>query len=295
MTDHTLNEQEVTKKTNQPNLVFTVDSYSNGITFGQHKIAENQDPRQIYRLRMIEEDELVKLRSRYAMHKQNPLYELERQLTRLSKQGILGLSTIYFGTSTDPFYPFEGKFDASIKFLELFLRFTPGMLVVQTRSPLIVIAMPVLRRLGRHASVTIGLETCDDSAVRRYTPGLPKVGERLKAVSAMRHFGIEVTLQANPILPYGDWKNDAKNFAEILCKHSDYINVNSITDGSEQTERRNRGNEIARSLARDRKFHYLRADSAVPVIKAIKEIAPQKLEIPKRTFASDRQMSIFAA
>ena len=155
--------------------------------------------------------------------------------------------------------------------------------------------MPVLRRLARHAVVTIGLETCDDTSVRRYTPGLPKVGERLKAVTAMRHFGIEVTLQVNPVLPYGDWKADANNFAEILCKHGDYVNVSSITDGSEQTERRIRGSEIARNLARDRKFHYLRADSAEPLIKAIKSIAPQKLEMPKRSFLSDKQISIFAA
>ena len=111
----------------------------------------------------------------------------------------------------------------------------------------------------------------------------------------MRHFGIEVTLQVNPILPYGDWKNDAKNFAEILNKHGDFINVRSITDGSEQTERRIRGSEVAQLMARDRKFHYLRPDSAEPVLKALANVAPQKLELPRRTFLSDKQMSIFAA
>lgn len=295
MSQENLIAQEVSKKASFPNLIFTVDSYSNGITFGQHKVREGQDPRQAFRLRMIEEDQLVRLRSRYALHKQNPLQELERQLIRLSKQGILANSTIYFGNSTDPFYPFEGKFDASIKFLDLFTRYTPGMLIVQTRSPLVVIAMPVLRKLGNHAAVTIGIETCDETSVRRYTPGLPKVCERLKAVSAMRHFGIEVMLQVNPVLPYGEWKGDAQNFAGILCSHADYININSITDGTECTEKRIRGSEVARLLARDRRFHYLRPDSADPLINAIKLIAPQKLEVPKRASLSDRQISIFAA
>lgn len=276
-------------------VYYTVDSFANGIAFGQHKLPAGEDPREYYGLRLKDDAELARLRSRYALHKSNPLHELELHLQRLSRQGQLNRSAIYLGTTTDPFYPFEGKFDASMKFLELFQRYTPGMLVVQTRSPLIVIALPVFKRLGRHAAVTIGIETHLEDSVARYTPGLPRVTERLKTASALRRFGVEVSLQVSPVLPYGDWKADAGKFAEILADHGDFIFVQPITDGSERRERYVRNSSVARRLAMDRKFHYLRPDSANPLITALEGICPEKLRAPQRGHLEDRQLGIFAA
>lgn len=280
---------------NAATLTYTVDSFANGIAFGQHKLPASEDPRDHYWLRVQDDTEMVRLRSRYALNKTNPLAELEKNLMRLSSQGVLRQATIYLGTTTDPFFPFEGKFDASMKFLELFTRYTPGMLVVQTRSPLIVIAMPVLRKLGHRAAVTIGVETCCEESVQRYTPGLPRIEERLKAATTLRRFNVEVTLQVNPVLPYGDWRSDAGAFAEVLAKHGDYVHVRSITDGTDRTERRVRATSIAKQLARDRKFHWLRPDSAQPLITALEQIAPDKLKIPARKQLGDRQLKIFAA
>src|SRR5690606_18913170 len=132
------------------------------------------------RLGLTDESELCRLRSRYVLRKQNPLHDLERHLVRLSDLGILRRSTIYFGTSRDPFFPFEGCFDGSMRLLELFARYAPGMLHVQTRSPLIVIALPVFTKLGKHCSVTIGFETHLEEVAAKYTPGLPRISERLK-------------------------------------------------------------------------------------------------------------------
>lgn len=276
-------------------LTYTVDSFANGIAFGQHKLDTAEDPRDYYSLRIQEDSEMVRLRSRYALNKTNPLAELEKSLMRMSSQGVLRSSTVYLGTTTDPFHPFEGKFDASMKFLDLFTRYTPGMLIVQTRSPLIVIAMPVLRKLGSRAAVTIGVETCLEESVRRYTPGLPRIEERLKAATALRRFNVEVTLQVSPVLPYGDWRGSAREFANVLANHGDYVYVRSITDGSERTERQIRATELAKQLARDRKFHWLRPDSANPLISALEEIAPEKLKVPARKHLQDRQLKIFAA
>src|SRR5262249_31563161 len=113
-------------RSGQSSLTYTVDSFANGIAFGQHKIEANQDPREYYALRLEDDTELVRLRSRYALDRKNPLAELERNLQRLSKQGVLRSATIYFGVTTDPFFPFEAKFDASMRFLELFKKYTPG-------------------------------------------------------------------------------------------------------------------------------------------------------------------------
>jgi DNA repair photolyase len=289
-----MNDTEV-KKQKTSFLTFTVDSFADGIAFGQHRLEAGQDPRDFYDLKVSSEGEVPRLRSRYALHKANPLWELEKALMRLSRQGVLSSSTIHFGTTSDPFFPFEGKFDASMKFLQLFERYTPGLLVVQTRSPLLVIAMPVLKKLGNRAAVTIALETPLDDMVKRYTPGFTRVEERLRAATALRRFGVEVTMQVSPVLPYGDWKKDAAPFAQMLADHGDYVYVRSITDGSPDRERQLKASSVGKRLAQDRKFQWLRPDSANPLITALEAICPDKLKIPDRKLHEKRQLSIFAA
>lgn len=296
-----MNERDQTKVQKKENfseksvMTYTVDSFANGIAFGQSKLASASDPRDLFALRVQDDVEALRLRSRYAFHKENPLHELEKSLMRLSNQGTLHSATIYFGVTTDPFLPFESKFDASMKFLDLFQRYTPGMLVIQTRSPLIVLALPVLKRLGNHASVTIGIETPCEDMVRHYTPSFPRVSERLKTVKALRKFGIEVALQVHPVLPYGEWRDDAKIFAKLLIENGDYIHVKALSDGSEQLERQLKASEIVRKLAHDRRFHYLRRDAAVPLINAIDAVAPDKLRMPQRSHLKSKQMEFFAA
>ena len=288
-------QQQCRENLNPKDSVFTVDAFSNGIAFGQHAHEPGADPRDIYALRLQNDAEVIRLRSRYSLTREKPLHQLERYLMKLSSKGVLHSSHIYLGTSTDPFHPFEGKFDVSIKFLELFKRYTPGMLTVQTRSPLIVLALPVFAALGKHVAVTLGIETPDEVSVRRYTPGFPRVDERLKTAAALRRFGIEVTLQVGPVLPYGDWKEDAAGFAKILDEHSDYVYVAPFTDGSDLAEKRVRNSVVAKRIADDRKFHWLRTDAANPLISEIEKIAPEKLKRPDRTQLKNKQLSIFAA
>jgi len=281
------------KQAEQP-ITYTVDSFANGIAFGQHKGGGEDQPQQ-FNLRLEEDGAVIRLRSRYALHPENPLHELERHLMRLSRQGVLARARIVFGTGTDPFFPFDGKFDATMKFLDIFRRYRPGLLVVQTRSPLIVLAMPVLRALGKHTAVTMGVETPDDESAHRYTPGLPRIAERLKAAAALRRFGVEVTLQVAPVLPYGDWRADAGAFAQLLVENGDYLAIAPLYDGSAASQRRTRSLGITKALARDRRFHWLRADSAAPLISAVEKLAPEKLQVSKRWHLSERQVAIFAA
>ncbi len=288
-------EGEIETAKNEASIIYSVDSFNNGIAFGQHRLPCGEDARDLYSLRISDDLELAPLRSRYALHQTNPLHQLESHLMRLSEQGVLNKATIFFGSYTDPFFPFEGKFDASMRFLEIFQRYTPGHLVVQTRSPLLVIALPVLKRLGKHVSVTLGIETNKEESVLRYTPGLPRIEERLKMATALRRFGIEVNLQVSPVLPYGDWKKDALEFAETLNNHADHIYVKPFLDGSDRRERALKNHGAVQRLAEDRKFHWLRPDAANPLIAALEKIAPEKLKAPNRDHLKDRQMNIFAA
>lgn len=290
----TQNTPQTREQTRKTRVVYTVDSFADGISFGQQKFSDQQDVRETLKLGLSDAQEPAQLRSRYALKKENPLHQLELHLMRLSEQGVLGSAEIVFGTTTDPFFPFEGKFDASIRFLELFQKYTPGRLTIQTRSPLIVIAMPVLRKLGNRALVTIGIETHLEESVQRYTPGLPRAEERIKTASALRRFGVPVTIQAGPVLPYGDWRHDADEFARVLVDNADYIVAQPLHTGQKRIGR-STNCPVSQRIARDRLFHYLRPDSAVPLLNAIERHAPEKLREPSRELLKTRQLSIFAA
>lgn len=275
--------------------VYAVDSYADGVSFGRTKVGDGGVPGGSHSLKLEDDRDLLRFRKHFSLEKGSSLDALELELMNLSQRGILRESHIILGTTTDPFHPFDRKFDGTMKFLALFQRYTPGLLTVQTRSPLIVLAMPVLTRLGDRTTVTMGVETDDEEAVRKYTPGLPRAEERLKAARALRNFGIKVTLQVAPVLPYGDWRKDAPRFAQELITASDYIKVASLLDGSEESNTRNRSTFVAKGLARDRKFHWLRPDSANPLLTAITVLAPAKLELPVFSTPADKQIKMFAA
>lgn len=271
---------------------YSVDSFSNGIAFGGHHLPASEDPRDHLGLQLDGDERGVKLRSRYLLHKDSPLYQLELQLKKLSKQGILGNAHIHFGVTTDPFHPFEGKFDASMRFLELFTKYTPGLLTVQTRSPLLVIALPVFKRLGNKAQVCFGIETHDENVVEDLTPSLPRVNERFKAIQAFKRFGISVAIQVDPVLPYGDRERDARVFAKLLVDHSDSLYIRPLV----QAHDKQLGNRlIQKKLAQKEQFAWIRSDAAEPLIKAVMEIAPEKLEKGKQAKVGPLQLGLFAA
>lgn len=276
-------------------LIFSVDSFANGIAIGQHRSWHGVDPRTIFGLRLNHDDSVVKVRSRYAMLRDQSPDSVEQHLARLSKQGFLRRSVLYFGVLSDPFFPFEGKFDASMKFLSLFKKFDPGLLVLQTRSPLAVISMPVLRGLGNKIMVTVPIESPLEDVVNRYTPGLPRVEERLSMIRTLRKFGVKVNLQIAPMLPYGEWRADARAFAELIAEHSDYVSIRSIVDVHGGSERRLKSDPVALRLAKDRAYHWLRPDTTSPLLDSLMSIAPEKLELPPGFEIRESQLSFFAA
>jgi len=254
------------------NNIFIVDSYTDGISFGR---ARDIDPTYGYcpvPLSLESEDLLGRLRSRYALHKSdNPLYDLERNLQSLSAQGLLSRATIVFGAATDPFLPFDTKFAASMKFLEIFKRYTPHRLIIQTRSPLIVLAMPVIRQLGRHVLVNVGIETFNEAVVKRYTPELPRIEERVKILKALKSFNVPTGVQIGPVLPYGDWREGAGEFAAKILELTNTVTISGLIDFAKGSRSAPYADRVAKALADDRSFHCLRRDAAQPLIKALQQ------------------------
>jgi hypothetical protein len=272
-------------KTTDPILV--VDSYARGISIGKVDPQEKKLGLQVDGERK-EGD--VTLRSRYVMRSGQPLLDLERNLARLSARGELRRTTVVFGVTTDPLHPFDEKFATSMKFLEIFERYAPGRLIIQTRSPLVVIGLPLLKKVRASTCVTIGIETPNDAIRQRYTPELPSVTERWKTVRALRRFGLTVGVQVSPMLPYGDWRADAGAFADELCEEADFITVRSITQAA-GTPRPN--TPIARKLIADRQFFWLRHDTHRHLEQAIARRAESKLLHPADAELPNPQMALF--
>jgi DNA repair photolyase len=266
--------------------VLLVDSYARGISIGRI------DPCGIGLELGLEEGgrSPIPLRSRYVMKSGEPLGDLERHLERLSARGELRRTTIVFGATTDPFHPFDEKFATSMRFLEIFERYAPGRLVIQTRSPLVVIGLPVLKKLRHATFVSIGIETPLEEVRQRYTPDLPTVAERWKTVRALKRFGLKVGVQVAPILPYGDWRADAGTFAQELCEHADFIVVRSVIQAAGVPRPTTR---LARMLSQERQFFWLRQDSHKPLVDAISARAEGKLYHPAGIEPQDPQLKLF--
>jgi hypothetical protein len=269
--------------------ILLVDSYARGISIGR---AGGEQKSYELQIDGDAKDGAGTLRSRYLMRSGEPLKDLDRHLSRLSSRGELRRTTVVFGVTTDPFHPFDEKFATSMRFLELFERYAPGRLVIQTRSPLIVIGLPILKRVRGSTVVMIGIETPLDDVRRRLTPGLPSVDERWKTVRALKRFGCRVGVQVSPILPYGDWRADAGRFADELARDADFISVRSIAQVSGAG--RPRG-VLAEKLSAERQFFWLRADAHRPLHDALSQIAPDRLYHPAEVSLVDPQISLFGS
>ncbi len=204
---------------------------------------------------------------------------------------MLRRSIIFLGASSDPFFPFERKFDKAMQVLALFERYVPGLLVVQTRSPLVVLALPVLKKLGDHCCVRVGIETPHPEIASKYTPHLPRIEERWKLLRTLKKFGIESHACVQPLLPYGDWKKEAASFARQLVEAADTVSVAPMLNA----EGHSRDQVLGQKLAENRYFHYLRPDSHYPLLKEIEALSPEALIPPKRLHLEPQQLDMFAA
>ncbi len=232
---------------------------------------------------------------RYYLYKESFRQSLERHLAQLYKLGKLPSAVFYFGTVTDPFHSFHKKFEVTMACLDLFEHYKPGMLVVQTRSPMVIAALPTLRLLSPKAVVTIPIESPIEAAVARYTPGQPRISERLVAIDGMRRQGVKVNVAASPILPYGDFVRDAFSFAELLADSGDYVTLSSLAFGDERSENQLKNLPIAQKLVTDHCLQWLRPQSYLKVLEAVQQIAPEKLQIGSMVQLGNPQLSLFAA
>ncbi len=125
----------------------------------------------------------------------------------------LGQFSIFLSSSTEPFPPQESRLGVTRHVLNAMLEEPPDGLIIQTHSPRVVEAMPVLIPLARLCSLRchISIESDQDRL-----PGLPppasSVAARFEAAETLKKAGVEVIITVAPILPIA---NPARFFARI--------------------------------------------------------------------------------
>lgn len=113
--------------------------------------------------------------------------------------------SIFMSSSTDPFLPQEKSAGITRSVLEAMVEQPPDLLIVQTRSPLVVDALDVLSSLSQQCSVRIHMTIESD---REGLPGLPSpastIDQRFTAVARAREAGLDTVVTVSPLCPLSD-------------------------------------------------------------------------------------------
>jgi DNA repair photolyase len=159
---------------------------------------------------------------------------LEREMARFAKQGTLDRIAILMSSATDPYQPLERRWRLSRACLDVFARYPPGLLNVQTRSPLVEEDYPRLHALGDRCWLNFTLETDLEAVRKAATPRCPPVGARVAALRAARAAGLNVQVTVSPCLPY----SDVATFGGLLLELGQRVIVDSFTTGDGARGRR---------------------------------------------------------
>ena len=153
--------------------------------------------------------------------------QLERELARLETRGQLERTAIFMSSSTDPYQGVERRYRLTRQCLSGFLRRPPGLLVIQTRSPLASRDYDLMAALGDRCLLNISVETDREEVRRHLTPFCPPVVKRLAAARQAREAGVATQLTVSPCLPY----SRVETFGELLIGACDRVVVDSFVAG----------------------------------------------------------------
>ncbi len=111
--------------------------------------------------------------------------------------------SIYCSPLTDPYQPAESEQQLLPGLLEAVASYPPRVFVIQTRGPLILRDLDLLRAAAARTVLRVSFSiTTDRDDVRRiFEPHCASIAERWDTVKALREAGIETSVAIAPILP----------------------------------------------------------------------------------------------
>jgi DNA repair photolyase len=128
---------------------------------------------------------------------------LKANAAALASKQVAPGQVIYCSPLVDPYQPAEKVSALMRAILETLVAHPPQIFVLQTRAPLVLRDLDLLKQLSARATVRISMSiTTDRDEVRRcYEPHCEPNAERLLAIGELRRGGIEVYATLAPLLP----------------------------------------------------------------------------------------------
>jgi DNA repair photolyase len=135
----------------------------------------------------------------------------------LLKRELRAHQRIYCSPLVDPYQPAEAQQPAMPGILDAILAAPPRVFVLQTRGPLILRDLGLLRDLARRTTLRVSFSvTTNREDVRKlYEPHCAPMQERLDVIRALRAAGIETYATLAPLLPC-----DPEEFARLAIEAS---------------------------------------------------------------------------
>lgn len=156
---------------------------------------------------------------RWLTVKRNAVALAEKRAPKLARQAL------YLSSVTDPYLPAERSLFLTRGILEAIVPHQPRLLV-QTRGPLVVRDIDVLRRF-RRVRVNLSIPTDSEHVRRAFEPKAPPLERRWQAAAELRAAGIPVGVCLTPLLPL----ENAHEFArQIAAFRPDVLVVQSFHD-----------------------------------------------------------------
>jgi DNA repair photolyase len=146
-------------------------------------------------------------------------------LAQAAARGRLAGARIFCSSATDPYLPLERRLALTRGCLEVMAAQPPEALVVQTRSPLVLRDLALLRRIPS-AGVSFSVTTADEGVRRHFEPDSPRFARRIATLAALREAGVPVQAALAPLLP-----GDPVELAERLAPVVDRVVVDDFFRG----------------------------------------------------------------
>jgi DNA repair photolyase len=119
---------------------------------------------------------------------------LDRQLARLRKP-----TSIFMSTATDPYQPFEERYQITRRMLKVFERYPQHALFILTKQALVERDSELLARLPRVA-VGMSISVMDDRLAQLLEPWAPVTSERLAIIERLSGQGIPTYILWAPLI-----------------------------------------------------------------------------------------------